>query len=90
MRIKGRVWERERAAFKAECRRNNLPCWLCRKPIDYDATPRTPGSFSADHVTPISLGGDSLRRANLKPAHYGCNAARGNTTRGQFPTSRRW
>lgn len=88
----GRPWRREHAAFKAECKRTNAECWLCRGskgPIDYN-THRMPLSFSADHITPTSLGGHATRRANLKPAHYGCNSSRGNTTRGQFPTSRKW
>lgn len=93
MPARGRPWDRERAAFKAECRKTNAACWHCngtKGPIQYDAPPRTPLSFSVDHVTPTSLGGDELRRTNFKPAHYGCNSSRGNTTRGQFPNSRRW
>ncbi len=73
MPANGRPWRREQAAFKAECKRNNAACWLCRGklgPIQYDAPPRHPLAFSADHVTPTSLGGDAMRRANLKPAHY--------------------
>jgi hypothetical protein len=73
MPAKGRPWNRESSAFKEECRRRNAPCWICRNqrgPIDYDAPPRTPMSFSVDHVTPTSLGGDVVRRANFKPAHY--------------------
>jgi 5-methylcytosine-specific restriction endonuclease McrA len=87
---KGRPWDRERARFKAECRIRNAPCWCCGQPIDYNAEPRTPDSFTVDHVTPTSLGGDVLRVTNWRPARYGCNSSRGNTTRGQFPTSRTW
>ncbi|MBK0418290.1 HNH endonuclease [Leucobacter sp. CSA1] len=90
MPAKGDTWDRERAALRTTAQRSNTPCWICRQPIDWNAAPRTPRSFSADHVTPTSLGGDPLRRANLKPAHYGCNSSRGNTTRGQFPNSRKW
>jgi 5-methylcytosine-specific restriction endonuclease McrA len=93
MPARGDTWDRERKAFKDECKRANTPCWICRGskgPIQYDARPRTPQSFTVDHVTPTSLGGDPLRRANFKAAHYGCNSSRGNTTRGQFPTSRKW
>lgn len=43
-------------------------CWLCGEP----------GSRTADHVVPRSAGGgDDL--GNLRPAHRGCNSARGNT-----------
>lgn len=90
MRVRGRAWDRERSAYKADCERRNAHCWLCHKSINYKAPPRTPESFSVDHITPVSLGGDSMRRSNWRPSHYGCNSARGNTTRGQFPTSRRW
>lgn len=73
MPAEGRPWRREHAAFKAECKRAAAKCWLCRGskgPIEYDGPPTHPLSFSADHVTPTSLGGDALRRNNLKPAHY--------------------
>lgn len=68
----GRPWRRERDAYKAQCRKDNAPCWLCRGtkgPIDYTTT-HEPLSFTIDHVTPTSLGGDPMRRANWKPAHY--------------------
>jgi len=42
-------------------------CHLCRRP----------GADSADHLQPRSKGGrDSL--SNLRPAHQGCNSARGD------------
>jgi len=90
MPARGHAWNEARARFKTECQKVNAPCWLCMQPIDYTAEPRTPASFSADHVTPTSLGGDPTRSSNLRPAHYGCNSSRGNTTRGQYPTSRQW
>ena len=44
-------------------------CWLCGQPIA--------GLPSADHVIPRSKGGsDDIE--NLRPAHTGCNARRGN------------
>jgi hypothetical protein len=70
MPASGRPWERERSSFRDECKAAKLPCWLCNKPINYWAKAKSPDSFTADHVTPTSLGGDALRRANLKPAHY--------------------
>jgi len=93
MPARGRSWDALLASFKAECQARNDPCWLCRAPIDYTLTGRQSLAFSADHVTPTSIPGgeqQALRRANLKPSHYGCNSRRGNTTRGQFPTSRQW
>lgn len=36
------------------------------------------GATTADHVTPRSKGGAVWDLANLEPAHYGCNSARGD------------
>lgn len=52
-------------------------CYLCREPIDMAAPPRTRRAFSVDHLTPRSKGG-SNDLPNLRPAHFGCNASRGN------------
>ena len=93
MPARGRPWDRERSAFKRECKRINAECWLCRGakgPIQYDAPPKHPLSFTVDHVQPTSLGSDPMRKSGWKPAHFGCNSSRGNTTRGMFPTSRKW
>jgi len=64
------------------------------EPIDYDspydAQNYNPRRFTVDHKTPTSLGGDPLARSNWAPSHARCNSSRGNTTRGQFPTSRAW
>jgi hypothetical protein len=43
-------------------------CWLCG----------LPGSNSADHVIPTSLGGAVYDLRNLGPSHRSCNYARGN------------
>jgi 5-methylcytosine-specific restriction endonuclease McrA len=89
MPSKGRAWNTNRAIHRAHARTTDERCWICGQPIDWTAPPRTPRSYSTDHHTPTSLGGgDAL--ANLKTAHYGCNSSRGNTTRGEYPTSRKW
>lgn len=83
----GRAYRRLCARVKAE----EPSCWLCSKPIDPDAPPRTRWSFSLDHVTPRSRGGSVMDRGNARAAHYGCNSARGN--RQPAPptrTSRAW
>jgi 5-methylcytosine-specific restriction endonuclease McrA len=42
-----------------------------------------PGADTADHLTPRSKGGpDTL--ANLRPAHHGCNSARGGMPLSQW------
>jgi len=93
----GRVWTRERDKFKAECKRTNAQCWLCKNtkgPIDYESKfdPKryNPLMFSLDEEIPSSLGGNPLRTSKWRASHLVCNVSRGNTTRGQFPTSRQW
>ena len=62
-------------------------CHLCGYELDFDAPPRTRWSPSVDHIVPLSLlrGYDRMTQermavapSNLRPAHYGCNARRGN------------
>ena len=89
MPAQGRPWRRERGYFREKCKAANTPCWICLKPIEWYAKASTPMSFSADHVTPTSLGGADTQD-NLRAAHFGCNSSRGNTTRGMFPTARQW
>ena len=67
-----------------------LACSLCGEPIDYTAPPRTSRSFSVDHVTPLTKGGSLLDPANLQPAHYGCNSAKGNRRPSTYRPSRVW
>jgi hypothetical protein len=49
-------------------------CWLCGGWIDPELKSPHPMSWSADHVTPVSRGGDN--RGPLKPAHRLCNQRR--------------
>lgn len=57
--------------------RDNWTCWICETPIDRTAKARTRLSASLDHVIPLSRGGDHTLD-NIRCAHFGCNAARGN------------
>lgn len=57
-------------------RRENAPCQICRKPIDYGLRYPDPESFSADHTTAHAHGGAD-RLANLRPTHLVCNQRRG-------------
>lgn len=65
----------KRAALKQRVARYRLPCVVCSEPIDLALRAPHPRSFSADHVTEISAGGDLL--GELQPTHLGCNSARG-------------
>lgn len=66
------AWKR----LRAQVLREETHCWLCGKPIDFDAPPRSTYSPSVDHVIPRNKGGDPLDRANCRAAHYGHNSAR--------------
>jgi 5-methylcytosine-specific restriction endonuclease McrA len=47
-------------------------CWLCNKPMDFDAIPNTAHAWSIEHLVPLSRGGpDTLE--NLALCHPGCN-----------------
>ena len=62
-------------ALRRKARAENLPCWLCGRPIDFTAEWKHPMSFTADHVEPLALGGNV--RGELRPAHRSCNSRRG-------------
>lgn len=50
-------------------------CYICNKPIDFDAPKRGIGSdysFWPDHMTPTSRGGENTIR-NVRPCHRKCN-----------------
>lgn len=80
-----------RDAIRERWRAIGDPCWLCHKPIDYSlgmvTDPRTgkrrchPMSFVVDEIVPVSRGGDPLAFSNTRPAHWICNARRGDGTR---------
>lgn len=57
---------------------DNLICHLCGQPIDKTYKSPHPLSATADHITPISKGGNNL--GTLLPAHRICNTKRGNRT----------
>ena len=60
----------------ARLRQQNNACWICGEDIDLDLPYTDARSFTADHVAPVSLGGHRL--GELRAAHRGCNARRGN------------
>lgn len=73
-------------------RNQHLPCWICGHNIGYHLDPRHPLSFTLDHETPLSRGGNLLDPTNARAAHRRCNSARGNRTTPPQPVraSRRW
>lgn len=73
------------------------PCAICGKPIDYTLGMVTdlrtgkvrphPMSFVVDEIVPIRFGGSPISWENTRPAHWICNARRGDGTRGKGPTT---
>lgn len=76
---KGRPYRTARAQAIA---RDNGICWICGRP----------GATSADHIVPISAGGDPTSLLNLRAAHISCNSKRGanRPTSSTIETSRTW
>lgn len=73
----GRTWRN----LSRELLTPGVHCWLCGKPIAFGLRRNHPMGPSLDHIIPISRGGHPTDRSNLAPAHYGCNAARGDGTK---------
>lgn len=62
----------------AQLKRTTSVCWLCGEWIDTDLPSTHPRSWTADHVDPLSTGGDVL--GEMRAAHRDCNSSRGNDT----------
>jgi 5-methylcytosine-specific restriction endonuclease McrA len=61
---------------RARALKNSDICWLCGQWIDPELTWPDPYSGSADHVIPVSRGGNN--RGEVKAAHLRCNKRRGH------------
>lgn len=73
----GRQWRKLREIV---CPPGSI-CWLCGKPIIFGLRPRHPMGPSVDHVISLKNHGHPTDLRNLRPAHYGCNSARGAGTK---------
>ncbi len=65
-------------------------CWMCGRPVDPHARPRSKGAPTVDHLVPTSAGSVSpLDVSNWRLAHHSCNARR---KAGAAPSTleRRW
>ncbi|MFB7364173.1 HNH endonuclease signature motif containing protein [Streptomyces hydrogenans] len=84
----GRPYRRLVAAQKAL----GLPCARCGGYINPRLDPRSPWSFTLDHIVPLSRGGSLLDPTNTRSMHRRCNSARGNREGTTAPSraSRRW
>lgn len=87
-----RAYTRRRDALRKQARKSDAPCHLCGKPIQWDVPYTHPLAFTADHLTPIALGGSMT--GPLKPAHRSCNSRRGIKPLNEAPlmprTTREW
>ena len=75
-----RQFEKDKAAFFAQCKAQHAVCWLCGMPIDYEATKNTTDdSFNLDHLYPVSKHPElQFDPAGFKPSHTSCNRLRSN------------
>lgn len=95
----GSRWQRARQECMINGELNNLPCFLCGEPIDYEFTrqhPRHSMAGSVHHIISLVEGGNPLDPANLTVAHIACNVRQGVAVRVKRATSaglrnsRRW
>jgi hypothetical protein len=69
----------QRKTFRAHCSAEQLPCWLCGKPIDYELPKDHPDSFNLDHAYAVTQRPELAEdTANFRPSHKACNERRGN------------
>jgi hypothetical protein len=68
------AYRKARKALRAQ----GLPCWICRRPIDYTLRWPDPRAFTADHYVEVDAGGHGHDEGNLRAAHGSCNFTRGN------------
>lgn len=66
---------------RAKGRRENLPCCICRQPIDYSLR-GDPEACSVQHIKSRNLYPElTWVRSNWGPAHLRCNTAAGDGSR---------
>ncbi|MDG5962081.1 hypothetical protein L1J49_02215 [Bifidobacterium breve] len=75
-----RQFEKDKAAFFAQCKARHAVCWLCGMPIDYAAEKNTSDeSYNLDHLYPVSKHQElQFDPAGFRPSHTSCNRLRGN------------
>lgn len=84
-----RKYRKDKAAYKARCEREGVPCMWCLEPINYHPPlPTHPKAFSVEHLIHRSRGGTRDDPANWGPAHFGCNSSRGDRDTPRLHTQR--
>jgi hypothetical protein len=69
-------WKTLSASVLAQARADDAPCYRCGGQIDYAAAPNHPNGPTADHITPLGVGG-ALLTDQIAPAHRRCNSSHG-------------
>lgn len=82
-RVTTRQFVKDRAAFRAQCKADNAPCWLCgQRHIDYEAKHDDYDNgdrFELDHFYPVSTHPELQHdTANFRPSAHTCNNDRSN------------
>lgn len=82
----GRTWRRLLAELVTPGTECAVPeCDKATREILFGLRPNHPLGPSLDHIVPLEYGGHPTARWNLRPAHFGCNSARGNRARRRVP-----
>lgn len=77
----------------ANQRAKQLPCWICRQPINYAAKANSSDAFEVDHIKPLSTHPHLAEEpTNLASVHSLCNRAKGAKAASPAlgDTSRNW
>lgn len=86
----GREGPEYRAAVARIKKDGSHICALCNKPIDMTLHHYDKWSWTMEHPTPLSRGGDPLDPANQREAHRTCNSKKGAKMGVKFNQSRVW
>jgi 5-methylcytosine-specific restriction endonuclease McrA len=75
----GKRYRTMRFRFRADCRRNRLPCGICGHAIDYDLKFPHGHAWELHHIKPSSTHPHlHFISANWAPSHARCNKAQSN------------
>ena len=79
MKLQGHKWRTLYKQFRNHAHARNEPCWICGRPIDWNAVPQSAAAFELDHALPRSTHPDlAWEITNMRTSHSACNRKRGN------------
>jgi 5-methylcytosine-specific restriction endonuclease McrA len=85
----GFEWRKVREQLKQTPGSNICQHPDCGKEIDMTLHSNHPMSWTADHIIPLSDGGNPTALSNLRPMHRSCNSKRGRASQ-DIIQSRAW